>query len=350
MGKIAVVLLSLLIGSAVSANDKVVSGAYLGAKDAETPHWFKNSFLEFEDDVAEAAQHGRRVMLYFHQDGCPYCARLVEENFADEEIEAYVRKHFEGIEINMWGDRDVVSVGGKSFTEKTFAAALKVQYTPTVIFLDEQGKPVLRLNGYYPSEDFRLALRFAGEKRERQKSFNEFVAAARPAIAQGLIDEDFWLDSSDLQRNRIASERYLAVYFEAADCEQCRIMHERILTDPPTRHLVRRLDNLQIDVLGDAPITLVTGERVTHREFARRLNIGYTPSVVFFDSDGREVHRIEGFVKTFHFQSSLAYVLEHGYQSEPSFQRFIAARGEKLREQGFDTDIWGYKSFHSINE
>jgi len=45
-----------------------------------------------------------------------------------------------------------------------------------------------------------------------------------------------------------------------------------------------------------------------------------------------------------HFQSSLAYVLEQGYRTQPSFQRYISARGEKLREQGYDTDIWGYDS------
>ncbi len=80
-------------------------GAFLGAKVSETPSWFKDSFLEFEDDVAEAAEKNKRIMLYFHQQGCPYCARLVEENFTDPAIEAYVKKHFEGIEINMWGDR-----------------------------------------------------------------------------------------------------------------------------------------------------------------------------------------------------------------------------------------------------
>ena len=43
----------------------------LGAKTAETPHWFKESFLEFEEDVAEAAADGKRVMIFFHQEGAP---------------------------------------------------------------------------------------------------------------------------------------------------------------------------------------------------------------------------------------------------------------------------------------
>ena len=83
---------------------------------------------------------------------------------------------------------------------------------------------------------------------------------------------------------------------------------------------------------------------MSQRDYANELNIAYTPSVVLFDSKGRVVHRIDGFLKTFHFQSSLAYVIQRAYLEQPSFQRYLSARGEEIREKGFDTDIWGYKS------
>jgi len=88
----------------------------------------------FEDDIAEAAAAGKRLLLVFHQDGCPYCNALVERNLSQKDIEQKVRKHFDVVAINMWGDRDVLTVGGEQYTEKTFAAALKVQFTPTLIF------------------------------------------------------------------------------------------------------------------------------------------------------------------------------------------------------------------------
>jgi thioredoxin-related protein len=147
-------LLTISLQNGIASENPL--GKSYGAIPSEKPDWFKESFLEFEDDVAEAAAAGRRVMLYFHQESCPYCARLVEENFTDPEIKSYIIKHFDGISLNMWGDREVVSIGGQDFTEKTFAAALKVQYTPTLVFLDENGKVALRLNGYYPpAEAFR---------------------------------------------------------------------------------------------------------------------------------------------------------------------------------------------------
>jgi hypothetical protein len=33
-------------------------------------------------------------------------------------------------------------------------------------------------------------------------------------------------------------------------------------------------------------------------------------------------------------------VLSRAYRTEPSFQRYISARAEALRERGIDVDIW----------
>jgi thioredoxin-related protein len=324
--------------------ETVKPGKYLGAQTSEAPSWFKESFLEFEEDVRDAADAGRRIMLYFHQTGCPYCARLVEENFNDPETVEYVRQHFDGIAINMWGDREVVTVGGRAFTEKTFSEALKVQYTPTVLFLNEQGKVILRLNGYYPPQKFKQALRYAAQKMERKTSFSEFMLADNKGQQGKLMDEDFFIQSADLPSLVGKAERPLALFFESPACADCKTMHQKILTDAATRALVKKMNNVQLNVYSDKPVTLVDGRRLTQKQLATELNISYTPSVVFYDVQGREVHRIEGFLKTFHFQSAFDYVLEKAYLTQPNFQRYLSSRGERLREQGFNTDIWGYKS------
>lgn len=335
----------LLLAQAVAASE-VKPGASYGAITSEKPEWFKESFLEFEADVAEAAEAGRRVMLYFHQDGCPYCALLVEENFTDPEMQAYIRRHFDGISLNMWGDRELVTVSGQTFSEKNFAAALGVQYTPTLVFLDEQGKVALRLNGYYPPADFRAALDYVAQKIERKLSFTAYRQEQFASREGKLIAEDFFRRETDLQQLLLGATRPLAVYFESPDCAECSTLHGRILKDDATRRLVLQAVNVQFDIASQARLVTPRGERMSVRDWARRLDVGYTPSIVFFDSSGEEVMRIGAFVKTFHFQSVYAYVLEKAYLDEPRFQRYIAARAEKIRESGFATDIWGYESFH----
>jgi len=340
-------LVTLLLCSAHPAlANEPPKGAFMGARTAEKPDWFKDSFLEFEEDVSEAAAAGRRVMLYFHQDGCPYCARLVEENFADPELKDFIVRHFDGISLNMWGDREVVSVSGRKFSEKTFAAALKVQYTPTLIFLDERGQVALRLNGYYPPEDFRAALRFVAQKLETQTSFAEYRLQNRGTTAGKLIDEEFYLTQTDLARLLQTHKRPLVVYFEAPNCAECETMHRRILRDPATRKLVQQASNVQLDINSQQPLTTPDGRHISVRQWATELGIAYTPSLVFFDTAGKEVMRIDAFLKTFHFQSVYAYVLEEAYLETPQFQRYISARADRIRESGHDTDIWGYESFH----
>jgi thioredoxin-related protein len=340
-------LLLLLLGwqQPGLANEPAM-GNYYGAIISEKPGWFKESFLEFEEDVAEAAANGKRVMLYFHQDGCPYCARLVEENFTDPELKAYIIDNFDGITLNMWGDREVVSVGGRQFTEKTFAAALKVQYTPTLLFLDESGKTILRLNGYYPPAEFRAALNYVAEKKEKELSFAQYRLDSMKSAAGELIHEDFYVETTDLQQLLKDSGGPLAVYFEAANCAECETTHKRVLADAATRKLVEQASNVQFNVASTQQLTTPDGRRVAVDQWARELGIAYTPSVVFFDSAGKEVMRISAFLKTFHFQSVYAYVLEKAYLEQPSFQRYISARADHIREAGYDTDIWGYESFH----
>ena len=110
------------------------------------------------EEIADAARENKRVMLYFEQDGCPYCKRMVELTFRDARVSGRMQQRFVPIALNIWGDREVTTPDGKTMSEKQLAAQLKVQFTPTLVFLDEKGGVAVRVNGYYPPERFLAAL------------------------------------------------------------------------------------------------------------------------------------------------------------------------------------------------
>lgn len=317
-------------------------GAFYGAKQTEYPSWFKESFLHFEDDVAEAAAGGKRLLLVFHQDGCPYCNALVERNLSQKDIEQKVRKHFDVVAINMWGDRDVVTVGGEQYTEKTFAAALKVQFTPTLVFFDEQGKVVLRLNGYLPPRRFAVALDYVAGRKEKELSYHDYVAANLPPGKTGeLIKEDFFIAPPyNLARNQGGKARPLAIFFEQKDCPNCDILHEKVLADAETRAAIKQAENVQLDMWSDTPVITPAGKQTTARRWAKELDVKYAPSIVLFNEAGEEVIRTEAFFKVFHTQGVFTYVLTGAYTTEPSFQRFLSEYADAIREQGRDVDLW----------
>jgi thioredoxin-related protein len=217
------------------------------------------------------------------------------------------------------------------------------------LFLNEQGKVALRLNGYYPPQQFRHALDFVAGKHEKQMSFASYVQQQAVSGNGELIREAFFSRDHDVSALIGRNDAPTAIVFEAPNCDECVTMHEKVLSDKPTRRLMEQFNSLQVNVFSKDKLTNEAGQSETMQDYARRLGIAYTPSVIFFDKQGKEVHRIEGFLKTFHFQSSLAYVLDQAYIQQPNFQRYIAARGEHIREQGYDTDIWGYESFHPEN-
>lgn len=130
----------------------------LPAAAQEIPQWFTPSFLDVREDVADAAREGKRLMLYFHQEGCPYCKQLVEVNFRDPKIVGKMRRHFSPVHIDIFGDREVTWTDGRKMSEKQLAAALKVRYTPTLVFFDERGAVAARIEGYLAPVPFSAAL------------------------------------------------------------------------------------------------------------------------------------------------------------------------------------------------
>ncbi len=341
---VRIVLFSLFLfaSSLVAAQETAKHGEFIGAMETVMPDWFKESFLDFEEDIAEAAAENKRLMLYFHQDGCPYCNALVEHNFAQKDIYDTVREKLDVVAINMWGDLDVVHVGGKNFTEKTLAEALRVNYTPTLMFFDEQGKVALRLDGYYPPEQFRLALDYVNQHKEKELSYNDYLAAISPPAQDGDLNKQSFFMPPPYELVRKENARPLAVFFEQKQCEQCDVLHENTLSDPSTREIIEQFDTVQLDMWADTPLVTPWGKNTTARQWANELGIKFAPSIVLFDRTGNEVMRTDAFLKTFHVQSVFDYVLNEAYKHEPNFQRFLSARSEALREQGIDVDIWSY--------
>ena len=286
----------------------ILALALFDAKAQEPPDWFAPSFLDMREDAAEAAMQGKRLMVYFHQDGCPYCKQLVSVNFRDARIVDKTRRHFMAIDINIFGDREVTAADGRKMPEKQFAALLRIQFTPTLVFFDEKARVAHRINGYLPPERFLVALDAARGDAER----------TAPASAEAAVD-----------LRRRPGAKPLAVMLMAPECDGC---------DEMLRNLARtearaQLGKLELVKLPN-PVAVVTAAgRATLRS-------EYVPALVFLDAGGREVFRTEAYMRPFHLAASLEYVASGAYAREPSFQRFLHDKTEAMRRRGERVDLW----------
>ncbi|HSW52060.1 MAG TPA: thioredoxin fold domain-containing protein [Sulfuricaulis sp.] len=310
-----------------------------GVGQFEVPAWFKKSFLDLPEDVAEAARGGKRLMLYFGQDGCPYCAELFNNNFSQAHIAEYTRRHFDAIDFNLWGDREVTDFSGNALPEKEFAAKLKVWFTPTLLFFNEKGEQVLRVNGYYPPHQFLAALQYVAEKQEGRMSFREYLAKQSPPPAAGKLHPQPFFARPPHDLSKAPERKPVAVFFEQKDCAGCDRLHAEILGDAATREQLKRFHVIQLDRWGDTPVVTPGGKKTDARRWADELGIAYVPTAVLYDA-GKEVIRVEAMFRGFHVQSVLDYVASGAYRTQPELQRFIRERADHLREQGIVVDLW----------
>ncbi|MDH5570861.1 MAG: thioredoxin fold domain-containing protein [Gammaproteobacteria bacterium] len=325
---------------AVQAEDELDAGMVLPGYE-DKPAWFKNSFLDISEDITEAAENKRRVMLYFYQDGCPYCAKLLQDNFTQQSIVEKTRKYFDVIAINMWGDREVVNLAGGMTTEKIFAKSTRVMFTPTLLLLNEKGQIALRINGYYAPHKFEAALDYVGQHKETEISFMDYFQQQAPQKASGkLHQESFYLKPPyDLSR-LIKDKKPLLILFEQKQCPDCDKAHRDVYVQKETIQQFERFNVVQIDMWSDESLADFSGRRTTAQALAKKLKIQYAPSMVFFNNQGKEIFRAEAYLKAFHTQSIMDYVASGAYKTQPEFQRYISERADRLEAQGVHVDIW----------
>jgi thioredoxin-related protein len=306
----------------------------------DIPRWFATTFLDFREDIDDAARDGKRLLVYFGQDGCPYCTRLMTVNFSQRAIVEKTRRHFVATALNIWGDREVRWTDGRTMGEKELARMLGVQFTPTILIFDESGKVIVRMDGYYPANRFEAVLDYAAMRLERTQTLGEYLRAhAKEPASRKLHDEPFLLRAPyDLRRN--SGGKPLAVLFETVDCAACDELHREAFRRDTVMAQVRRFDVARFSLGAVTPLTAPDGRATTAGEWARALDVAYTPTVVFFDTSGAEVFRIGAYLRPFHFATAFAYVADRGYEQEPSFQRYLQARAERMRARGERVELW----------
>jgi thioredoxin-related protein len=342
MSVFSLVSLVWLTGSstlhAQNAEDQLDAGM-VNPGYVDKPAWFKDSFLDIRDDISEAAAANKRVMLYFYQDGCPYCEKLIKENMSQQQVVENLKKNFDVIAINMWGDREITGVDGKETTEKKFAVDNKVMFTPSLLFLDENGQHVLRLNGYLPPHKFINALNYVHQKQEKVTSFRDYLAKSTVTAGKGELHShpSFIKPPYDLSRRQ--SEKPLLVLFEQKNCPPCDELHDDILKQEGSAERLEKFDVVLLDTWSKTPVVTPKGNQTTAEKWGRDLKLTYVPSMVFFNAQGDEVFRTEGWLRTFHVQSAMEYVADGDYLKEKEFQRFVEHRADAMRKQGLEVDL-----------
>ena len=81
-------------------------------------------------------------------------------------------------------------------------------------------------------------------------------------------------------------------------------------------------------------LTIPDGRRLTPRQWADELQLAYDIAVVFFDENGKEVHRLDAETGKDRMVGSMEYVLEKAYQRYEQFLRWRKDNALKKKQDG----------------
>ena len=71
-----------------------------------------------------------KLLMLFHQEGCPYCKATIEKNFSDPTKE-FIQENFDVVEINIRGSRSITLQMVMLLT-KSILKLMTVQYASTI--------------------------------------------------------------------------------------------------------------------------------------------------------------------------------------------------------------------------
>lgn len=112
--------------------------AELGDDGLHKTAWMRETFLDMQEDLAEANAEGKRLVLMVEQRGCIYCEKMHKEVFPDPAVSEYISKNFFVVQLNLHGDREIVDFDGETMAEKQAARKWGILFTPSIIFLPEE--------------------------------------------------------------------------------------------------------------------------------------------------------------------------------------------------------------------
>lgn len=297
------------------------------------PDWFKVSFLEIQEDVHEAQQVNKHVMLFMHIDRCPYCTRMLDENFRHGDNKHFIQQHFDVIALNIRGDREIRWDKHTTYSEKSLAKALKIIATPAIVFLNSQGKKVLQLNGYRKPSAFKQVLNYVAGQHYTKLPLIDYIARQQETVYTLRTHTNFKNihDFSGIKGP-------LALLFEDESCAGCDEFHQEVLNHKDVLQALKEFTLVRLDAGSNTEIIDNNGQRTTPREWVKKLNLEYRPGTVFFDK-GKEITRIEGRLYHFHYKELLRYVSGGFYQHYPTFIDYLGVRQKQLLQSGIDIDF-----------
>ena len=85
------------------------------------------------------------LVVFFEQQDCHACDILHSDPLSDVQTQALLQG-FQSVQVDMWSDTPVWTPNGEKLRVKQWAKKLGIYYAPTLVFFNEQGAEIMRID------------------------------------------------------------------------------------------------------------------------------------------------------------------------------------------------------------
>lgn len=134
----------------------------------------QGSDLNINEVEKKAKSENKQMMFFFHIPGCPYCERMLKENFKDKETLSEIKKDFVFVDIYT-GDKGEVVYKDFKGSKKEFAKKMKVFTYPTTQFRSASSKIIHEARGYRNTDEYLTEIKYIASRAYKRTDLETFA-------------------------------------------------------------------------------------------------------------------------------------------------------------------------------
>lgn len=132
-------------------------------------------FVSFDEGLRAAAAANKPVFVYFGRYGCAWCDKTNKESFADAEIRRRYSEHYVLVYVDAESGRRLTLPSGERITEMELGARFRAHATPLFVFLEPDGREIVKIPGFKTVADFKDYDRYVHGGHYRTQPLLEFL-------------------------------------------------------------------------------------------------------------------------------------------------------------------------------
>lgn len=140
----------------------------------------------------------------------------------------------------------------------------------------------------------------------------------------------------DVEDAKASGKKGIIVYFGQKDCPYCKAHLDTNWGNPDIiKYTQKYFDVIALDVKGDRNITTIDGVVYDEKAYSAMNRTNFTPSLLFYNTEGKEVLKLQGYHPPYKFRAALEYVADEHYKQE-GFRDYLS-RAELAERYGEDS-------------